>query len=173
MKTIVAVLAVVLLTPCSARAQGARLQLDALDKLAERAADVVNVSLDAAMLQLAAGFMKDKGDSADVKAMLSGLQGIYVRTFEFDTDVSFDADLDSVRKQLTAKNWARLVVADSRRERELVEVYSFREGDASGGLAIVVAEPRELTVVNIVGPIDLTKLDALRGLGVPKIDIKP
>jgi hypothetical protein len=56
-----------------------------------------------------------------------------------------------------------------RREGESVEVYVYREGETSGGLAVVVAEPRELTVVNIVGPIDLAQLGALGGqLGIPK-----
>ena len=40
-------------------------------------------------------------------------------------------------------------------------------------LAILVAEPRELTVVNIVGPIDLTRLAAMRGqFGIPNVPLK-
>jgi hypothetical protein len=41
-----------------------------------------------------------------------------------------------------------------------------------GGLAIISAEPRQLTLVNIIGPIDLEKLSQLQGqLGIPKLDI--
>ena len=77
--------------------------------------------------------------------------------------------MKTIRKQLAAPGWARLVTVDSKRERELVEIYSWREGNESGGLAILVAEPMELTVVNIVGPFDLTKPGALQGnFGIPR-----
>jgi hypothetical protein len=40
------------------------------------------------------------------------------------------------------------------------------------GLALISSEPRELTIVNIVGVIDLEKLRKLEGqFGVPKIDL--
>ena len=62
------------------------------------------------------------------------------------------------------------MTVDSKRERELVEIYSWREGNEPGGLAILVAEPMELTVVNIVGPFDLAKLGALQGnFGIPRL----
>lgn len=51
---------------------------------------------------------------------------------------------------------------------------SWREGNASGALAILVVEPAELTVVNIVGPIDLAKLAALQGqFGIPPLPSAP
>jgi len=40
------------------------------------------------------------------------------------------------------------------------------------GLAVIASEPRQFTIVNIVGAIDLDKLHKLEGqLGVPKLDI--
>ena len=52
--------------------------------------------------------------------------------------------------------------------------YCGREGNASGGLAILVAQPAELTVVNIVGPMDLAKLGALQGqFGIPPLPPAP
>ena len=102
--------------------------------------------------------------------MISNLRGIYVRSFEFAQNTSFAGELDAIRKQLAAPGWSRLITVDSKRDGELVEVYSFREGNSSGGLAIVVAEPTELTIVNIVGPLDLAKLGALEGqFGIPRI----
>lgn len=56
--------------------------------------------------------------------------------------------MSAVRKQLAAPGWSRLVTVDSKRDRELVEIYSWREGNEAGGLAILVSEPKELTVVN-------------------------
>jgi hypothetical protein len=42
------------------------------------------------------------------------------------------------------------------------------------GLAVLSAEPKELTVVNIVGPVDLEKLAKLEGnLGIPDLGIQP
>jgi hypothetical protein len=47
-------------------------------------------------------------------------------------------------------------------------------GDAVQGLAILAAEPKELTVVNIVGPIDIEKISALEGnFGIPKLNLEP
>lgn len=163
-----------LLVPSAAWAQGARLQLDGLSRLAGAASEVTDVSLDPAMLQLAGNFLSDQDQESEaVRQLLQGLQGIHVKSFAFDRDDAYTpGDVQSVRDQLTGA-WTRLVMTESQKERELVEVYAYREGDRSTGLAILVAEPRELTVVNIVGPIDLTKLAALSGqFGVPELPVK-
>jgi hypothetical protein len=154
-----------------ALAQGAQLQLDQLDRLASRAAESVNVAIDPAMLKLASAFLKADGDQAALKEMIAGIKGIYVRSFEFDRDNGYTPDdVETVRRQLTAPGWVRVVNVDSKRDRELVEIYSWRDADESGGLAILVAGPMELTVVNIVGPIDLAKLGALQGnFGIPRL----
>jgi hypothetical protein len=154
--------------PAGASAQGAQLQLDRLNRLAGLASNIVDVTVDPAMLQLAAGFISsDKEKDAAIKGLLAGLKGVYVKSFKFDREgVYTDADLNAVREQLKAP-WTRMV--NVRSKVESVEVYVYRETGQSGGLAVVVAEPRELTVVNIVGPIDLTQLGALGGqLGIPE-----
>ena len=91
-----------------------------------------------------------------------------MKSFEFDRDgVYTEGDVNAVRDQLKAP-WARLV--NVRSKGEAVEVYAYRERESSSGLAIVVAEPRQLTIVNIVGPIDLAQLGALGGqFGIPKV----
>ena len=164
------------IAPVPAFAQGARLQLDGLNRLAEKTAEVVDVTVDPAMLKLAAGFLSgQKSDEAAMKELISGLSGVYVKSFEFEQEGAYsDADVESIRRQLKAPGWSRIVNVNSKRDRELVEIYMWREGERSGGLAIVVAEPRELTVVNIVGPIDLNKLGALQGLmGIPRLPLAP
>lgn len=170
MRITIAVLVALLAAPAAARAQGPRLQLDHLDRLAAVAEEQVNVSIDPEMLKLASGFVKNDGDAA-VREMVSGLRGIYVRSFKFGRPNAYSADdVTAIRKQLAAPGWARLVTAEKKREGELVEIHSWREGNASGGLAILVAEPSELTVVNIVGPMDLAKLGALQGqFGIPPL----
>ena len=46
------------------------------------------------------------------------------------------------------------------------------ENNQAIGLALIASEPRQFTIVNIVGAIDLDKLHKLEGqFGVPKLDI--
>ena len=160
-----------LIAPAGALAQGARLQLDHLDRLAAKAAETVNIAIDPPMLKLASSFMTGAGDDDSIKELLAGLRGIYVKVFEFEHENAYTADdVNAVRKQLARAEWLRLVTVDSKRDGELVEIYSWRERGQSGGLAVLVAEPRELTVVNIVGPIDLEKLGKLQGqFGIPRV----
>jgi hypothetical protein len=164
--TLLAIGALLVAAPGTALAQ--RLQLDSLNRLADRAEESVNIDLEPALLRFALPFLSGQGDEKVIKAMLSELKGIYVRVYEFNQDVDTSTEVNAIRKQLTAP-WIRLVGVDSKRDRELVEIYSWREGDASGGLAIIAAERNELTVVNIVGPFDIAKLAALKGLGVPDL----
>jgi hypothetical protein len=52
-------------------------------------------------------------------------------------------------------------------------VYVKREGNQIVGLTVLSAEPKELTIVNIVGPIDVEQLSRLGGqFGIPKVDVK-
>jgi len=175
MKITMAVLGWLLIAPVSALAQGARLQLDNLDRLAGQAAESVNITIDPAMLKLAGSFLTGERENVVAKQMLQELKGIYVKSFEFDRENAYTPDdVSAVRKQLAAPGWSRLMTVDSKRDRELVEIYSWREGNESGGLAILVAEPKELTVVNIVGPMDLTRLAALQGqFGIPRLPVGP
>ena len=159
---------VLLWHPAAAVAQGAQLQLDHLSRLAAQASDVVDVTVDAAMLQMAAGLVSnERTNDAAIKELIANLKGVYVRSFEFDRDgVYTDADVNAIREQLKAP-WTRLV--NVRNRNESLEVYAYREGERSAGLAVVVAEPRELTIVNVVGPIDLSQLGALGGqFGIPQ-----
>jgi hypothetical protein len=160
-------LVLLLLTPASSFAQ--RLQLDSLIRLESLASEKVNIDIDPGMLKFASAFLKGPGDEAEMKKMLSELKGIYVRTFEFDREVDTSRDLEPIRKQLTTGSWVRLIGVDSKRDSESVEIYSWRQGNDSGGLAILVTGPNEVAVVNIVGPFDLARLAALRGLGVPDL----
>ena len=162
----------IVLFPLPAFAQGARLQLDGLNRLSEKSAEVVDVMIDTAMLKFASGLLSNqKTDEAAIKDLISGLSGVYVKSFEFDREGAYsDSDVEAIRRQLKSPGWTRFVNVDSRRERELAEMYVWRQGEQTGGLVILVAEPRELTVVNFVGRIDLSKLGALQGImGIPRI----
>jgi hypothetical protein len=59
------------------------------------------------------------------------------------------------------------------KDRENVEVYTDMRGENIAGLVVISAEPRELTFVNIVGPIDLERLTDLGGqFGIPRVEVE-
>ena len=145
-----------------------------LDKLEAKASEVVNVSLDGALLQLGARFLSDKDpDEAHAKKLVSGLKGIYVKSFEFDEKNQYSqSDVEEFRAQLKPPTWSRIVGASSKRKGENSEVYIKTDGGQISGLAVIVTDPRELTIVSIVGSIRPEDLRDLGGhMGIPKIDI--
>jgi ribosomal protein L17 len=156
-------------------AHAQRLQIDNLSKLEAKAAEVVDVTIDEKMLRLASKFLSAKDpEQAKVREIIAGLKGVYVKVFEFDKDGEYSKeDVESVRSQLRAPGWTRIVNVVSRRGGDNVEVAVMTEGEKITGLAIIAAEPNELAVVNIVGPIDLEKLSELEGnFGIPKLGIR-
>ena len=155
------------LIPALLCAQG--LKLDALDKLAAKASESVTVSLDASLLKLASRFLSSEdADQVQVKKIVAGLKGIYVRSFEFTKAGQYsESDVDSIRNQLRDAKWKHVVEVRSREEN--ADICLRQEGDNITGLAVVAAEPRELTVVYIDGPIDMDGLAKLGGnFGIPE-----
>ena len=120
---------------------------------------------------MTAKFLTDV-DDADIKKLVANLKGIYVRNFEFESDGLYSqADVESIRSQVRGQSWYRLVNVQSKNDGA-IEVYVMLEGEKIGGLVVLSAEPRELTVVNIVGPVDLEKLASLEGqFGIPDLDL--
>ncbi len=152
----------------------ARLVLPEFDALAAKATESVNISLDPSLLGLAAGFLDASDpDDAATKELISGLKGIYVRSYSFDRDFAYPAaEVEQVRKQLGGPGWQRLVQVDSAKEHTHVDIYAAVEGGVAHGLAIIASEPRQFTIVNIVGPINLFKLHRLEGkFGIPNLDL--
>jgi hypothetical protein len=149
-----------------------KLLLPDFTALAEKASESVNITLDPSMLALAGRFL-DSNDPHDAAAkdVIKGLQGIYVRSYTFDADLDYqESDLDAVRRQLSAPGWSRLVQTRSRRTHANVDIYVMVTNNKAVGLALIACEPREFTIVNIVGAIDLDKLHKLEGqFGIPKL----
>ncbi|HEY3927185.1 MAG TPA: DUF4252 domain-containing protein [Candidatus Koribacter sp.] len=144
-----------------------------LDKFASQATETVDVTLDSNMLNLARNFLSDKDkDQREAKEIVTQLKGIYVRSYEFDkSGVYSEADIESFRAQLKAPEWNRIVGVHSKHDGENDYVYVRLAGGKMTGLAVIAAEPKELTLVYIDGPIDLQKISALSGeFGVPKMD---
>ncbi|HEX6649210.1 MAG TPA: DUF4252 domain-containing protein [Pyrinomonadaceae bacterium] len=156
------------------KAQDSRIQLSGLDHLAAKASQTVDVNIDERLVKIAARAFSDKDiDEKKIKDLLTGVKGVYVKSFEFETDGQYSpADVELIRSQLRGPGWSRLVGVTSKKDGN-VEVYLLFQGEQVAGLAVLHTDDRELTVVNIVGPVDLDKLAALEGqLGIPDLEIE-
>lgn len=163
---------VLLALPAACFAQTGRVKLPDFSDLAKRATESVVVTLDHDMLQSAIQFANPKdSDSAAANAAISGLEGVYVRSFTFAHDHDYSrADVDSILKQLHAPAWSPMVSVHDATKNEDVNIYLCRENGQTKGMVVVAAEPRELTIVNIVGNIDPAKLAQLGGrFGIPSV----
>jgi len=147
-----------------------------LEHLESKASDTVDVSLNGATLQFAAKFLDGKDpDEAKVRKLISGIAGIYVKSLQFKSEgVWSQADLENVRNQLKAPEWSRIVGVKSAEDGETADVFVCTENQKITGLAIIAADPKSLTVVNIVGAVDLDSLADLSGhFGLPKLESVP
>jgi hypothetical protein len=157
----------------TSRAQTGKLQLDQLDALTNRASNTVDVKLDEHLMQTTARLFSGKDDDAEIKELLKNVKGIYVKSFSFEKENEYQpAEIDSVMSQLRGGGWSKIVGITSKKDNENVEVYLMMVGDQISGLAVVSLNPKEVTVVNIVGPINLEKLSQLEGsFGIPDLDL--
>jgi polynucleotide 5'-kinase involved in rRNA processing len=175
LRTPLIVLMLIISAALVAKAQDSRIQMGSLDHLAAKASQTVDVNIDERLIRIAAKVFSDKdADEREMKKLVIGLKGIYVKSFEFDNEGQYvAADVESIRAQLRGPGWTRLVGVNSKKEGNL-EVYLLLNGETVGGLAVLHTDEKELTVVNIVGPVDLEKLAQLEGqLGVPDLGIEP
>lgn len=147
-----------------------------LDALSAKAVESVDVTLDGSMLRLAARFADKDDKNGDVKKALAGLEGIYVRSYQFAAEGEYNkSDVDAVRAQLQAPTWARVVGVRSKQHGNDVDVY-FKNvaSGVLGGIVVISSEPRQLTIVNVVGTIDLAQLSHLSGqFHIPALDLTP
>jgi len=141
-------------------------------ELAKKAIDTVNVSLPKSLLGLAASVIpSDDPDAAKIKKLLSNLQGIFVRSYEFDKEGDFSPrDLDPIRKIITGTGWNCLISVHSKKNSEDTDVCLRQDGEKILGLAVVSTEPKKFTIVNVLGSISPEDLALLREFGVPDVD---
>ena len=85
---------------------------------------IKEVTLDQKLLQVAARFLSDKNpQEAAVKELVSKLQGVYVRVYEFDKPGEYQmSDIEPIRSQINASGWTKIVGVMSRREGQKVDV---------------------------------------------------
>ncbi len=114
-------------------------------------------------MHLTAKFLSGKDpDEVKIKELVNGLKGIYVKSFEFERDGDYSqADIESIRSQLRTPAWSKILNVSSKKEGS-VEVYLMSNASQVGGLVVVATDLKELTIVNIVGPVDLEKIKPAR-----------
>ncbi len=155
-----------MLAACVAPLLAQEFKMAKLDRLSAKAQNSVEVTLDGSLLRLAGKFLSDQDhDQAKAKKLVAGIESIYVRNFEFAADGAYDmADVDAVRAQLRGPGWSRIVGVKSKRNGNDADVFLKTTGAGQiGGVVVIAAEPRQLTVVNISGTIDPAQIVDLGG----------
>jgi hypothetical protein len=148
------------------------LDLKSLDSLNAKATDSVDIKLDGSLLKMAATLLSSSdADESRIKKLVSGLTGVYVKTFEFASAGQYsESSVESIRAQLGPPNWTRVMAVKSNKDGENTEIFmrGVKDGQV-GELVIISAEPRELSVVQIVGVIKPADLRDLAGnFGIPE-----
>jgi hypothetical protein len=140
-------------------------------ELAARASDVTEITLGKNMLAFAAKFMNGKDqDEAATRQLIEGLDGIYVREYEFDKEGQYSMeDIAQLRQYFETSEWTPVVRERERKTGETTDVMVKLVNGEPHGMFILSVEPKELTIVLILGPIrmeDLGKLKGIAGLSV-------
>ncbi|HEX6624648.1 MAG TPA: DUF4252 domain-containing protein [Pyrinomonadaceae bacterium] len=161
-----------------ASAEKGRIRLDSIERLSGKARETVNVNVDGDLIKFAVVLLSDDDpEEKAIKEIALDLRGVHVRRLEFKAGGQYaEGDLADIRAQLRAPGWSKLVDVKGGGaqdwEIEDAEIYVATQDGRIEGLVVIVAEPRSLTVANVVGAIDLEKLKRLGGkLGLPKITI--
>ena len=173
LKTIALASLVVLSVVTTAFAQNPRIQTNQLDSLSAKASQTVDVNIDERLIGLAAKFISKDDKEKKVQEIVAGLKGIYVKSFEFEKEGEYSAtDLESIRSQLRNTAWNKIVNINSKKDGS-VEVYLMSNATQISGLAVLASDLKEITVVNIIGNVDLDKLSQLEGqFGIPELGIE-
>jgi hypothetical protein len=137
-----------------------------LDKMGANAKESTNVTLEGDSLKLALSFLGS--DEEAIKSMVNNVKGIYVRSYEFAKPGEYNqADLVPFRAYLKTLQWNKIV--DVKESNESTEIYlQPLPNNRLGGLAILSVEPQEMTLVFIIGAMNLSDVAKLGGnLGIP------
>ena len=151
-------------SPVLMAAETARLKIPDFSHLQSKAVESVDVTVGPFMLWLAQAFAPERSeDGTEVKEILKGIEAVYIRSFSFAEDNAYSKDdVESVRMQLRDQKWQPLAQIQSHKKKENVDVFIAIENDKPIGFAIVASEPREFTIVNVVGTIDPQNIGKLR-----------
>ena len=159
---------IIALVFCSALALAALTQAAQLpaspsveNELSARASNVSEITLDKDKLKLASSFMNGHGDAATSK-LIEGLEGIYIRDYEFNKEGDYSANqVEQLRKYYETGGWTPVVRDQDRKTGELSEIMVKLVNDKPGGLFILDVEPKEISIVLILGPVGMEAMSKL------------
>lgn len=153
-----------LLLPMLAAAQAPRLAVPSFAELKATATDSVEITFGPLLLGLASCFMDDHdADSANLKKTIRGLSSVQVRNYRFKDSFVYPKDeIEALRAQLSRPGWSQLVKVRNRNEKEDVDIYIALENRIVNGVTIIASGQRELTIVNVIGKVDLDQIEGLR-----------
>jgi hypothetical protein len=140
-------------------------------ELAAKASNVTEVTLGKNMLAFAAKFMSGKEhDDVATRHLIEGLDGIYVRDYEFDKEGQYSMeDVQKLRAYFETSDWSPIVREHDKKSGESTDVMMKVVNGETHGMFILDVEPKELSIVLILGPVkmeDLSKLGGIGGLGM-------
>ena len=139
-------------------------------ELASKASNVTEVTLGKNMLAFAAKFLDGKDqDNTATRHLIEGLDGIYVRDYEFDKEGQYSMDdIQKLRSYFETSDWSPIVRERNKKNGESTDVMMKIVNGETHGMFILDVEPKELSIVLILGPVkmeDLHKLSGIGGLG--------
>jgi hypothetical protein len=148
---------------------GQELDLSFLKGLEAKAKESTDINLGPEQIKLMMGFSGE--GSKELQGLGKSIERVQVKTFEFDAAGAYNiADMEKLRANLKTGDYVPFI---SVKEKNGFTEIAMRKGPKGmNGFVILVAEPRELTVVNIVGEIDLASLGKLAGkFGIPNLAV--
>jgi hypothetical protein len=156
-------------------ARGPEFRVPEFSHLRAKATETVDVNVGGFLLGLARMLTKNERENDPDLEILDDIKSVRVRSYKFDSDDAYTrADVEAVRSQLKGPQWNAMVQVHKREAQEDVDVFVCVEDNKTCGLAVIATQPREFTVVSIVGSIDIDKLSHLEGeFGIPKLSDGP
>src|ERR1700679_1491893 len=129
-------------------------------ELAARASNVTEVTLGKNMLAFASKFMNGKDeDEAATRKLIEGLDGIYVRDYEFDKEGQYSIeDIDKLRQYFETSHGHPLVKERDKKPGETTDRMVKLVNGETHGMFILDVEPKELTIVLVLGPVRMEDL---------------
>jgi hypothetical protein len=140
--------------------------------LRSKATETVDVDVGGFLLALARMVTREEAKQDPALRVLDDIRSVKVRSYKFDSDEGYSrADVEAARKQLKGPEWNAMVQVHKRDAQEDVDVYvCVEDSGKTCGLAVIATQPREFTLVSIVGSIDIDRLADLEGeFGIPRI----
>ena len=146
------------------------LDLSALKGLEAKATDSTSIDLGQEQLSLMMSFTS-KG-TGDLQKLAKTIELIQVRTFTFDKDNMYNlADMEALRQKVKSSEYTPFL---SHKEKGGFTEILMRKGPKGlRGFVVLNAEAREVSVINIVGDLDLNTISKLGGnFGIPNIQME-